>query len=58
MGLLRKFHIGSANSNRFFPGFPGVSWQEMSHFSCLLAGNSDTRKCATLNSVGNTHQNS
>ena len=32
----------------FFPGFPGVSWQEMSHFSCFLPGNSGTRKCATL----------
>ena len=31
-----------------FPGFPVFPVQEIDHFSCFPAGNSNTRKCATL----------
>ena len=41
--------LGNENyRNMIFPGFPVFPVQEIDHFSCFPAGNSNTRKCATL----------
>ena len=47
----KSFRRGLGNGNYWnmiFPGFPVFPVQEIDHFSCFPAGNSNTRKCATL----------
>ena len=51
LNVQKSFRRGLGNGNYWnmiFPGFPVFPVQEIDHFSCFPAGNSNTRKCATL----------